>query len=421
MRRIVIAVVILMSFRTLQYFPGMPYVQELWFVLCLLAFATVYPMMKTRMDWRFLPFELYVLLLIPVAILLPAWSSWYEFGQPFVYGILTQRSVILITTCLFFLNALRLRLIKPSEIESALLMLAWSMFAIYSTMRLFLNPANFISYGPGFVVGYDNNFAFQFSGWFLIYGVGYYFLLGLRLRRLKYYGLAALLFIGSVGHSGRFSSLSIALTLLFFLYRSRRVEQATISLTKFCVLAIIICAAAYLISPDFISKRGEQFSDALTVVFKGTQVEDVSANVRILETGVATTYIKKHPLIGNGVLSNQWNGGANAVIGDYLYATDIGVIGVMYSYGILGILIFAYQFWFAWKAASRLPKEASTLFSEASKAFLFYLTIFSLGSGAFVFNAEIPLFFIGLLSALPIERVGSYSEDKMSQPLTVNL
>jgi hypothetical protein len=35
--RISLALTLLMTFRTFQFFPGMQYVQELWFVLCFLV------------------------------------------------------------------------------------------------------------------------------------------------------------------------------------------------------------------------------------------------------------------------------------------------------------------------------------------------------------------------------------------------
>ena len=412
LKRVLLAFVLLMNFRTFQYFPGMSNVQEAWLILSLLAFVTIYPLMKSRMDWQFSKLELYILILIPVAVLLPAFSASRVFGQPILYGILAKRAMVLIVTALLFLHGFRFRLIRYADLEAVLQYLAWGLFTLYTSMQLFLNPAAYLSYGPGFVVGVGagDEFSFQFSETFLVFGVMYYAIRGFRTRRLKYYLLAGILLIGSLGHSGRSLSLSVAVTLLIFLQRSRRINQYFISIGKFIFAAAILLGVLYIVAPGALKDRAEKYSDALTVAFTGTRVEDASANARVLESAVATVYIKQNPFLGNGVLSHQWNGGNEGVIGSYFYEEDIGLLGAIYAYGIIGLLIFGYQYWFAWKATR--DTRVDTLLSEAIRAFLLYTFIESLVNAGFVFDAEASLFFIAILSAIRIGVVSAEHANK---------
>jgi hypothetical protein len=64
-----------LSFRTFQFFPGMLYVQEGWFVLCCLFVIFVYPFWKLRNGLRVSRFELYLLLLITSSFSVAAWQA----------------------------------------------------------------------------------------------------------------------------------------------------------------------------------------------------------------------------------------------------------------------------------------------------------------------------------------------------------
>ena len=121
-------------------------------------------------------------------------------------------------------------------------------------------------------------------------------------------------------------------------------------------LAALLLATALLFVFDtgnMIHMAGK-FTDAFTVVLTGEPSDDASANARLVETASALPYIEKNWLLGNGDISRQWHGGYEGVLGAFFYPSDVGIIGTIYLYGLLGLLLFAIQFVFAIRFSNRI-------------------------------------------------------------------
>ena len=180
-----------MTFRNFQFFPGMAIIQELWYGLCLVFLLGVYPIWKWKAHSRITSFELYMLAMILLVPIMSAIPAWREFEQPIIYGFLSQRSSILYAGPLLLVHMIRYKYLTLGDIEKTLLFSVWGILALYTIIRIFLEPANFVSYGFGFVIGDD----FRLPGFFLFFGVYYYAFLGFRKKIVKYYLIAVLLFV----------------------------------------------------------------------------------------------------------------------------------------------------------------------------------------------------------------------------------
>ncbi len=271
-------------------------------------------------------------------------------------------------------------------------------------MRLFLNPANFISIG--FVLepmpGASANFLLQ--PYFILFAVIYYVILGMRTLQTKYYLFAAILFPAALGPTGRGLIICTAASLLIALYRLRGLRRTVTTAAKFACVAGVLVAALYFIFPAVFSARLSGFSNAFTVLLTGSPTsEDMSANARILETVTALPYIQEHPLLGNGVISAQWQGGIDEVLGHYFHADDIGVFGILFSYGILGLILYLIQYRFAWLATKNLPDSFHAPLLDATKAFILYTALYSVETGMFVWSPEVTLFFVALLGGAAVQ------------------
>jgi hypothetical protein len=391
-----------LSFRTFQFFPGMLYVQEAWFVLSFLAVTATYLLLKIHGRLMFSWFDVYIATLIVFSVSVAAWQAHMVFEQPFLYGLLSQRQIVLLAACLVMASLLRSGSIHVHDLEAALLFLAWTTCVLFVTMRLFLSPANFAQYGEGFVtramVGTEPSFKLQ--EYFILFGVFYYALLGMRTRRILYYIAAAILFPVTLGGSGRGIAVSVAATLLLVLYRIRGFRKATLSATKFALIFTVLLAALYVIFPSAAASRSKAFSSAFTAMFTGETTQDPSANARIVETLTALPYIQLHPFLGNGIVSHQWQGGSETAMGAYFFAADIGIVGIVFSYGSLGLLLYLAQFRFAWLALKNIPNQRQSPFLDAAKAFLLYSAIYSTESGICVWSADVTLFFVAALCGL---------------------
>jgi len=401
-RRVLLTLALPLCFRTFQFFPGMMYVQEAWFVLSLLMVLLFYPYLKIRGGLRVSRFEIYLAILMFGGTSLATFRANQVFGQPLAYGLLSQRAIVLIGVWLLFADLLRSGMLTARDVEASLICLAWGTFVLFSTMRLLLVPADFTAYSEGFVtramVGTEPSFKLQ--EFFILFGVFYYATKGLRSRRGKYYFAAAILFPAALGSSGRGLAISVVATIVFVIYRSRGVWGATFVIGKSAVVAAAFLGAAFAIFPNPLHTRIAGFSNAFAVVFTGAPTQDPSANSRIFETLAALPYIQQHLFLGNGVISNQWQGGSGAAMGSYFFASDIGFLGIIFAYGILGFLLYGWQYRLAWRAANQLRDCVQYPLLDATKAFVLFSAFFSIVTGICVWSAEVTLFFVALISGL---------------------
>jgi uncharacterized membrane protein len=401
-----LAVFFILTFRTFQFFPGMTIVKEAWLVCAFLFLSFPYLYWKARSGWAVSVFELYIIGMIIFIPLLAGISAWREFGQPIIYGVLAQRSIILGAGALAMIYALRKHLINLCDVEKSLLLLAWGTLIIYLLMGAFLDPAQFADAGIGFVGGGNVGEAFfRFDATFIIFGFLYFSFLGLRAQSRRYW-LLSLPFAAYLvlTESGRSLLVALLGSFTFFAYRWSSFRRLAVVVPKFFAVGLLFTLFLYATNADFLTNKLGKFSDAFTVATTRQLTEDASANARIIETLIATPYIQKHWLLGNGDISNQWQGGYEAVLGGYFYPSDIGIIGIMFMYGLFGVLLFATQFIFAIRFSRRIPKKIGSLpLLDATKGFLLYLAIHSLVTGKFAHYSEVSFLFIALLGCMAYE------------------
>jgi hypothetical protein len=262
-----------------------------------------------------------------------------------------------------------------------------------------------MDYKGGFVGGGGSSEAsFKFNALFIIFGFYYYIFQGFRLksRKFYFYGLIFLAYLIIVD-GGRSLMLSIFLSWFYFFWRWASLRKLLVLMPKLLLGGVLAVGLLILINPTAVSSVVQKFGDALSVVVTGEKGDDVSSNARILESAIAFPYIQKHWVLGNGKLSNQWHGGYEGILG-YFYPSDIGVIGVLYIYGILGLLFFLGQYYYAINVSKRLSTYyKSSPLLDGIKGFLLYFLLHSIVTGRFVHYAEISLFFVAILYCMKVE------------------
>jgi len=413
-RHIAISIFLFMNFRIFQYFPGMKYVQELWYVLCAAVLLFTYPIIKLNDSLVFTKTEIYLLIMIILIPLMSMFPAYFVFGQPLFYGLVSMRGVFLLAGVLLLLICLRHEIISFAMLEKSFVIIIWSSFCLYILMNLFLNPDSFHDYGLGFVVkGYGNEKSgFKFQDNFQILGVFYYFFKGFKEKtKMSYVYSVVLLMFLFAGHGGRGMTISLGFTLLYFLYRWGGLTRIFKFVPVVVIGVILFVSVAYLISPEQVINRAGKFSDAFTVVLKREEVEDTSANARLLTTLAAIPYIENHFIFGCGNISSQWNDGFGGVIGTYFHPSDIGFIGIIFMYGVVGLIIYLYQVVLALKASKSSRYQECNPLIDAAKCILMYLFIYSIQTGFFVHNIEITMTYIVIIACYGVRDngVGSYT------------
>lgn len=388
---------IIVTFRPFDFLPGMSAVRQAWIVFVFLFTLTIYPMWIVRKHWKLSAFELYTIFLIVSIPILSAISARNEFGQSLTYGLLAQRGIVLCATSLILIFAFKHRFFELLQVEKSMLILGWTSLIIFSLFSAVVDPKLFS--GAQFVAGGNTGEeAFMFNAYLIIFCFFYYFYKGYRLHSGRSYLYAMLFFVFLVIiDGGRAMLLSLLATLLYFSVKWGSWSKLIRMFPKILISGFVLLTLLYLTNGQYITKLVDKFGDAFAVVTSGAKGEDSSANARIVETLIALPYIEKHWFAGNGDISNQWQGGYMGVLGGYFFPSDIGMIGVVYMYGVLGALFFLLQFFFAIKFDRKLISNVNP-FINAVTAFLVYFAMHSIVNGRFVHMAEISFFMVAILA-----------------------
>lgn len=402
-RTAVLCVSLLMCFRIIQFFPGMIIIQEGWFLAVGLAMIGIYLPWRIRQAAWPIGFELYLIILM---LAVPWWGAIMAklvFGQPLIYGLLAQRGFILVGGApLLLILFLRRGTISSEDVGRALLLLAWMTMTLYTLMASLFDPGSFfLRYGNTFVTSDGPDAKFKFDLTFILFGYFYYLFRGYQQRSFRKFmkAIPFLLFI-LVQNQGRSGLLSLAGASIFLLYlRKPKRVKITPYLLKIGVTIGVVFIVTYFLNPNFMKALGSKFSDAFAVVFKWQMTDDPSANARIQETIIAMPYIFKSAVFGNGVISHQWMGGPESILNAYFYADDIGIIGVIFTYGLFGLIAFGFMFRFAVLYYRRIKGKLNfgNEYLNPVIGLIIFLAINSLTTAGFVFHPEIILTFIALL------------------------
>ena len=400
LREAALAVFFLISFSILKYFPGLTMIKEGWIIATSIFLLTFYVADRLAKGTRISQLEGYILILLLWAPTSSVIQSYSEFEQPLIYGLLAQRNIMLAISAIILLYLLRHKQITLPDVEQALVKLAWGCLTLFTLVTWTFDPIQFVDAGKGFVGGSNiGEAAFNFNSIFIVFGFYYHISNAFWQAKTKQILLAIpfLLFLIFVD-GGRSLLLSVFGTVIFFLYRWISFSRLVRMIPRILLLAMIFFAVILFSKQEYMIGLIDKFNDAFIVVLTAKETMDVSANARIQEVLIAKPYIAARWAFGNGNLSNQWQGGFQSRLG-YFYPSDIGIIGMVFLFGIFGVLLFSFQFLFAVRYANRLPKnggEHGALIC-ATKGFLLYYALHSLVTGKFVHSVEIGLLFIVIL------------------------
>lgn len=388
-----------LSFSIFRYLPGLQITTDAWVAVMALVLPVLIAHKLRNPHRRFTSVERYSLVILIVIPLISAFTSWRMFGQPMVYGLLSQRGLLLLGCAFLMSYYLRCGRVRVDELESAFKVLAWTNLALCAPVIFLLDPNKFSDL-PNLVTdggGQYNQFILPLT--FIVFGFLYYAVSGIRHRskRMSMLSLPFLIYI-VVGVSGRTLTISVLATYLVFSVIWAPRSNLMTNLIKGAVFVAAFVAVIQLAAPDKIPELLSKYSDAFKAVLLGLEGSDPSANARLFQTAIAEPLILDNPLLGTGVISNQWNDGYKNLFG-YFHPSDIGLLGVVFVYGVLGAVLFAYQFVLAWTSTRHLgpshPKVNNLHYAIA--AYLLYFFLSSITTGAYVFWLEHSMLLLAIL------------------------
>lgn len=323
--------------------------------------------------------------LMMLMMVFPVWSaiaSAINFGQPLLYGIGTTRNFYLFLLGPFFYYLLHKKIITTVFLKNTLLTGCWITLAIFIIIYVTINPEK---YPDRFFIGFNElkgGYIFKFNIALLIFALLYYSIRFLTTHRLIYlFASVPFYYMMLVVRQDR-SIIIMTLLVLVIFYFKRIFFQSAL---RYSALLILLIFVGFFIIEITDYKPSDQSVDKfynLWLTITGRETDESATNIRRLEVIKAWPDIEKRFLFGNGELSPRWRDGFNRIYG-YFYPSDIGIIGILYLFGITGTLLLFVQFLFAKKITGNLELNEPFFISCNYYLLFCFFDTFTSGQSAF--------------------------------------
>ncbi|MFN8167068.1 MAG: O-antigen ligase family protein [Bacteroidia bacterium] len=301
---------------------------------------------------------------------LAAFKGHEVFGQPYYYGIMAQRSVLLSLSGILLISLLNKGWVTIKQVERSFLYISLGLLVIFYFFFLFVNPvkftdAEFVAYSP--IRGY--RYRFQFA---LVIMLLFYSLFKISHEQKNRFILVALLIVFYLIYflQSRTTLVVLAITVLIYFMRNFTLKEKIRNTLIYGSLAMIGIILLFTLGYTSLFDKYHLLYQNVFNVFLGESPDEASSAVRFMEFNTALDYIQKNPLLGNGFISNQWNGGWHDILG-YFYPVDIGILGNVFVFGIIGTIMIYLPYYFS-LSMSRAVKSNNVFFKTCEYMLLFF-------------------------------------------------
>ena len=341
---------------------------------------------------RFNKLRIYILVLAVFPIFSAAQAN-KVFGQSILDGLLTHLNHFYFLIIIYLFYYFKYKKNPLLELEKSILLLGYISVIILTPLKIFFSDYEII------ISSFDGSTEYIYS----VYSLSSAFIVWTGFIYLAKYKnsnkslVKALLFISYpiLFYNARSYLIILIITLAIFIYKELdkhlRLKGALLLFGLFNILFV-----SYLISPTiktFFDDKSDLFADAINIIDSSKEVEDISANVRALEVGIALPYIEEYYLFGTGVLNTSTK---KENLEEWFFPNDIGLIGVIFNYGLIGMAVFMYQFkLFNRRFKNVMIKKNNLLLGTTYYLLLYYIS--SIFSGSFVYGIGICFLLLGIL------------------------
>lgn len=297
------------------------------------------------------------------------------FGQPYLYGLIAQRTVLLALSGSMIVSFLEKGWITVRQLERSFLFLAAGLLVSTYCFVLFSDPKKFVDqefvvYSP--LRGY--RFRFQFALVIMLYFYSLIQWLENR-RRSHLFVVLAIVFYLFYFLQSRTTLVVLAVSSGVYAYRSFSAGWRVKRLLLLVLSAGLAVALLYLFGMTSIFDRYRVLFTNATDLFRGVSPDEASSAIRFMELKTAMSWIQKNPLFGNGFISSQWEGGWHRILG-YFYPVDIGIFGNLFVFGLIGTLLVYGPFLYGFALSVRVPKTDAFCRTCTYTLLFFFLTMF---------------------------------------------
>ncbi|MFI5218017.1 MAG: O-antigen ligase family protein [Bacteroidia bacterium] len=285
---------------------------------------------------------IFPILLLPVINCI---QSNLVFGQPWYYGFLAQRTNFFILLVSFNVMIIKRGWLTINSLENHFFLAANLCLVIFFYHNLFVDPLKYIdtdlvSYNS--VRGYRFKFPNVIINSLLLYCI---FKIWISKDRKYYLVLLPVIIYIFAFVKDRSQIVAILLTLLFYYLKNFTIKQRVLYAFSALLTVLVVSVFLYSFFPGIIDTYIELYGNVIKL-FAGEQTEEYSTSLRVVESNIAIEGWLQHPWLGTGFLSQQWQNGYFGIY-KYFYPADVGILGNLYVYGIIGTLFYYLLFVFA--------------------------------------------------------------------------
>lgn len=320
-----------------------------------------------------------IILILSLLIFSSIIGSMTSLDQGFYSAAIASQHIIKGFSIFFFVPWLQKDQIDINKIFSSLIKIIW----IYS---MYIVVVSLIDWSYIFVSPLSGDelkvTAAKYDKSLIFFGIIYYFIKFFATQKLSCFFYALILFVTTqIYDIQRGDFIFVGLVFLFLITKhfGSIANKKLLFFLPFLMLTLTIG----LTEIDF--ERLEAKFEPLTLIIDG-KVNDISDNsilVRFTEIDFATKGFSDNPILGNGLIRSSMKG---KLIGNiYFYPGDIGIIGVLYTFGMIGILVFIIYS----KLLLKILKFNVNLYTQTFLLYSVYIYLYTIKDGTiFYFPLE---------------------------------
>ncbi|MEO5673221.1 MAG: hypothetical protein ABIQ74_01105 [Chitinophagales bacterium] len=337
-------------------------------------------------------YEYWAVIMIMYVMLSAGIMANIYYGQPVFTGMKSEKSWIPIFLGFLFFYLLKVKVIDLKIVRDALLFGAWLQLPVFVLLILTLNPNHY----AGTLFVYCNSVKggcqFEFDIFVFAFASIYYFIRFVRTNKL-WYGIFFIVFFAYIFfvNQKRGTSLALAGTFGVYFLLNLKWDKIIVYALGFGTALISGILMLYFVFPDVLSRVQHMYYDVYQVL-TGHQVAEASAQARIRESAIAFKYFARNDmswLFGNGKTDNDWGGQPQDL--DHYYPSDIGILGIIWQFGILGLLIGLYQYYLVFSHHRKITTSRNSSFYQAVLYFLIFFFVRGIPTGGSWFDPGIAI------------------------------
>lgn len=324
-------------------------------------------------------------------------NSYTVFGQPLIHGLIAHKDFIFVIFLLFIYRVLK----KQSDIEKfikkTLTCLCWIWLAYIIIFNYVPLTPQLADRFPMIVGGGD------YSGYVVKIEPSLIFLL-LFIYIFKALGtqtyariliILGILIVTLLIIDKRSLTVAFIVTLPISIYLRCGVRP-------FIAILLLYLSVGFLLMGLLYSHANiglDRYVLALRTIILFETNDDVSAAARIHEISLGLPYVQSRPLLGNGMLSNNFYNGYESFVG-YFFPSDVGLFGTIFVFGIIGSIVLYLPSYNVLLGSLSIKKSRKLYFFNAIFAYLLFLFLASLMKASIVLNPANILFPTVVLRAI---------------------